>query len=122
MPNHSPSLDRTAPDGRFQAKKWPQLSAQPERRVSARRSGTARREWFAPLDVEMVVVEHGLDLAVGRHSMIAIPPKKSITPTAVPPRNSTARDTAVEEIRCSAGKSVTCGSHTAVLESRMRGI
>ena len=62
MPNHCPRPDRTAPDGRFQTKKWPQLSAQAERRVSARRSGTARREWFAPLDVEMVVVERGPNL------------------------------------------------------------
>ena len=51
--------------------------------MSARRSGTARREWFAPLDVEMVVVERGPDLAVGRYAMIAIPPK-SIKPTADP--------------------------------------
>ena len=84
MPNHCPRPNRTAPDGRFQTKKWPQLSAQPERLVRARRSGTARREWFAPLDVEMVVVERAPELAVGRYAMIAIPPKKSIKPTADP--------------------------------------
>jgi len=89
MPDHCPSLDRTAPDGRRQTRKWPQLSDQPERRVSARRSGTARRERCAPLDVEIVVVEQGLDLAVGRYAMIAIPPKKSIKPTAVPHPHAT---------------------------------
>jgi len=49
----------------------------------ALRHGSARREWFAPLDVEMVVVERGPDLTVGRYAMIAIP-TKSIKPTADP--------------------------------------
>jgi hypothetical protein len=51
------------------------------RQGSGGRSGTARREWFAPLDVEMVVVRRGPDLAVGRYAMIDRHPAERSQPS-----------------------------------------